>query len=47
MKHLKETLTDSLSSIKIYEKKAQITGAAILILMGTEILLDHLGLLPF
>jgi putative Mn2+ efflux pump MntP len=30
-----------------YEKKAQITGAAILILMGTEILLDHLGLLPF
>jgi putative Mn2+ efflux pump MntP len=30
-----------------YEKKAQITGAVILILMGTEILLDHLGLLPF
>lgn len=30
-----------------FEKKAQITGGAILILLGTKILLEHLGVLPW
>ena len=30
-----------------FEKKAQIAGGAILILLGTKILLEHLGLLPW
>ncbi len=29
-----------------YEKKAQIAGGVILILLGTKILLEHLGILP-
>lgn len=30
-----------------FEKKAQIAGGVILILLGTKILLEHLGLLPW
>ena len=30
-----------------FEKKAQIAGGAILILLGTKILLEHLGVLPW
>lgn len=30
-----------------YQKKAEICGGVILILMGTKILLEHLGLLSF
>ncbi len=30
-----------------FEKKAQITGGVILVLLGVKILLEHLGVLPF
>ena len=30
-----------------YEKKAQIVGGVILIVLGIKILLEHLGVLPF
>ncbi len=30
-----------------YQKKAEICGGVILLLMGTKILLEHLGLLSF
>ena len=48
------TFSLSVAGVKIgnvfglkYKKKAEITGGIILIVMGTKILLEHLGLLNF
>ncbi len=48
------TFTISVAGVKIgnifgdkYEKKAEFTGGLILILLGTKILLEHLGILNF
>ena len=48
------TFTFSMIGVKVgnvfgtrYQKKAEISGGIILILLGTKILLEHLGLLTF